>query len=215
MVLPSLVFEQEAWDRGLKIVVGVDEVGRGAVAGPVVAGAVVLPPGICLYDIQSPGLSPTLPKWLRDSKTLSLQQRQQAALTLKQVVESWAIGLVEAEEIDDIGIQAATFKAMALAINSLPEPADLLLVDGLPHPAVVAERQRAMPKADATIASVAAASILAKVYRDDLMMGLDSLHPGYGLAGHKGYGTAAHQQAIRQLGPTSIHRRSFLAKWLS
>ena len=187
--------ECESWQEGFCFVAGADEVGRGPLAGPVVAAAVRFPRGVEL-------------PWVFDSKQVSEEGRremQQAIIAVPGV--DWAIGSASVEEIDTINILNATHLAMRRAVEQLDQ-VDFILVDGrpvkgLPHPS------RAIVKGDANSASIAAASILAKVYRDDLMVKMEELYPGYGFAEHKGYGTPQHLDALRELGVTPIHRRSF------
>ncbi len=187
--------ECECWAEGFCFVAGVDEVGRGPLAGPVVAAAVVFPRGV---------------PWPRvnDSKQLSEAARRELSGEIAAVPGvQIGIGEVSVEVIDAINILQATHRAMRLAVEKL-EKVDFLLVDGrpvkhLPYPS------RAIVKGDAKSASIAAASIVAKVYRDRLMVELDALCPGYGFAEHKGYGTAAHLDALRRLGPSEFHRKSF------
>lgn len=192
----GLVFEQQAWGQGFQFIAGVDEVGRGCLAGPVVAGA-------CILDPAKP-----LPQGLNDSKKLTPARREDIAAQLKEHCLAYAVGQVEAEEIDRINILEATKKAMLIAIASLTPPADFLLIDALqlkrsPLP------QKAIIKGDSISASIAAASILAKTFRDNSMVEYDVLYPQYGFAGHKGYGAASHFAAIREYGACPLHRRSF------
>ena len=189
-------FEREARSFGYTRIAGLDEVGRGALAGPVVAAAVILDP-------QSP-----LPEGLDDSKRLSLKQRERLAEEVRSTALAFAIGAVEAAEIDRINILQATKRAMLHALSALDPRADFLLIDALalpesnlPHKSIVG--------GDALSASIAAASIVAKVYRDNLMREFDAAHPGYGFARHVGYGTQAHLTALRQHGACPLHRRSF------
>ena len=192
----GLIFEQQARDQGFRFIAGIDEVGRGCLAGPVVAAACILDPG------------KPLPKGLNDSKKTTAGRREDIAAQLKEHSIAYATGQVEADEIDRINILEATKKAMLIAIASLTPPADFLLIDALqlkqsPLP------QKAIIKGDSISASIAAASILAKTYRDDLMKAYDLEYPQYGFAGHKGYGAASHFAAIREYGPCPLHRRSF------
>lgn len=192
----GLVFEQQAWDEGFGMVAGLDEVGRGCLAGPVVAAA-------CILDPSKP-----LPEGLDDSKKVDEANRDEIAAQLKTDCIAYAIGQIEADEIDRINILEATKQAMLDAIAALPSPPDFLLIDALylkrsPLP------QRSVIKGDSVSASIAAASILAKTYRDDLMKAYDDEFPQYGFAGHKGYGAATHFAAIREHGPCRIHRISF------
>ena len=181
-------------------VAGLDEAGRGAWAGPVCAAAVVLP-------LQQRGLRETL-RGVRDSKLLSAAQRETQYAAITRVAVAIGVGWATPPEVDQMGIVAATRHAMARAVEDLDEQADALVIDHLHLPALDLP-QRVFPKADARCLSVAAASIIAKVSRDRLMVGLDDDYPGYGLARHKGYGTRQHRQALSQLGPTKIHRMSW------
>ncbi|MEJ5246914.1 MAG: ribonuclease HII [Caldilinea sp.] len=196
---PDLQVEQSLWARGFRWVAGVDEAGRGALAGPVVAAAVLVTPECGASSIWSS---------VRDSKLLSPAQRIQLADEIRRAAAAWAIGEVDAATIDAIGIAAATRRAMQEAIAALSPAADYLLLDWvrLPH---IGLPQQAEPKADRTMASVAAASILAKVHRDRLMQEYDRRYPEYRFAVHKGYGVAAHCAAIERFGPCPIHRRTF------
>ncbi len=192
----GLDFERLAHSEGFRFVAGVDEVGRGCLAGPVVAAA-------CILDLDKP-----LPQGLDDSKKLTSDQRDEIAAQLKIDCTAYATGQVEAEEIDRINILEATKKAMLIAITSLTIAADYLLIDALrlkqsPLP------QKAIIKGDSISASIAAASILAKTYRDDLMRAYDLDHPAYGFAGHKGYAAASHYAALRSHGACVLHRKSF------
>ncbi len=192
----GLVFEEQARTHGYRFIAGVDEVGRGCLAGPVVAAA-------CILDPAMP-----LPRGLDDSKKLSEKARDEIAAQLKEYCIAYSIGSVEADEIDRINILEATKKAMLIAIETLTRPADFLLIDALqlklsPLP------QKAIIRGDSISASIAAASILAKTYRDDLMKTYDAEFPHYGFAGHKGYGAASHFAALREHGPCKLHRLSF------
>ena len=188
-------FEDEARAAGHAVVAGVDEVGRGALCGPVVAAAVVLGDG---FDVQG----------LDDSKRLTRRQRETLEARIRAHARGVGVGLAEPDEIDRVNILKATLLAMRRAVLSLPEKPDLLLVDALTIPGLEAE-QLPIVKGDALSVSIAAASIVAKVARDALMRELDGRHPGYGLAHNMGYGSEGHLQALRRLGPTSVHRRSF------
>jgi len=203
LVLPSLTVEQELWQRGLGCVAGVDEVGMGPLAGPVVAAAVVLPPVGTTDDWVS-----VLPRGVRDSKTLSAKAREQLEREICYIAAGVGIGVVEVEEIDQINIYQAGLKAMRLAVEQLPVTPEHVLIDGRSlHDLPCA--QTSFIKGDRDVYSIAAASIVAKVYRDRLMTELDELYPDYGFARHMGYGTVAHRAALRQFGPCPIHRRSF------
>lgn len=197
---PTLTYEKRLWDEGYRHVAGLDEAGRGAWAGPVVAAAVVLPPA-------DPDLARHL-DGVRDSKELTALRREALLAAIWRHARAWAIGVVPSAEIDAVGIVPATRKAMALALEALATPADYLLIDHLPLPEV-ALPQTSMPKGDARVLSIAAASIVAKVSRDRLMADLDADLPGYGFGQHKGYGTARHRAALEALGPCPLHRFSF------
>jgi ribonuclease HII len=188
-------FEDEARAEGRRVVAGVDEVGRGALCGPVVAAAVVLGEG---FD----------PSGLDDSKRLSRRQRESLDVRVRERARGFGIGLASAEEIDRVNILQATLLAMRRAVRALPEPPDLLLVDALTIPGLAVE-QRPIVKGDALSVSIAAASIVAKVARDALMRDLDHAHPGYDLCRNMGYGSDGHRDALRRLGPSVVHRRSF------
>ena len=192
----GLVFEQQARNEGFKLIAGLDEVGRGCIAGPVVAAA-------CILDPSKP-----LPEGLNDSKKVTESNRDEIAAQLKEICIAYAIGQIEAEEIDRINILEATKQAMLNAIATLSPLPDFLLIDALylkrtPLP------QRSIIKGDSISASIAAASILAKTYRDDLMKAYDADFPQYGFAAHKGYGCSSHYDAIREHGPCPLHRMSF------
>ena len=188
-------FEDEARAAGHAVVAGVDEVGRGALCGPVVAAAVALGDG---FDTEG----------LDDSKRLTRRQREALDTRIRERARGFAIGWAEPAEIDRVNILEATLLAMRRAVLALPERPDLLLVDALTIPGLDVE-QRPIVKGDALSVSIAAASIVAKVARDALMRDLDREHPGYDLARNMGYGSEGHRDALRRLGPTTIHRRSF------
>jgi len=187
--------ELAARDTGALRIAGVDEVGRGPVFGPVVAAAVILPRE-CAID------------GLNDSKKLTEKKRRALDTEIRSSAVAWAIAAVDVETIDRINIRQASLLAMRRAVEQLALSPDFLLIDGvdtIDWPC----RQRSVIHGDGTSVSIAAASILAKVYRDRLIIELDEQYPGYGLARHKGYGTAAHLAALKRLGPTPLHRRSF------
>ena len=192
----GLDFEKQAHSEGYRFVAGVDEVGRGCLAGPVVAAA-------CILDISNP-----LPKGLNDSKKLTAAKRDEIAKELRENAVCFAIGQVEADEIDRINILQATFKAMQTAISGLTPASDFLLIDAVQLRQVDLP-QRSIIKGDSISASIAAASILAKTYRDELMRTLDGEYPHYGFEKHVGYGTRTHFDALRTHGPCPLHRRSF------
>ncbi len=203
LILPQLTVEQELWQRGLKVVAGVDEVGMGPLAGPVVAAAIIFP-----HVTTGDESSRSFPQGVRDSKTLTAKARERLDPEIRQIARGVGVGVVEVEEIDRINIYQAGLKAMRLAVEQLPMTPEHVLIDGrslrdLPC------AQTSFIKGDRDVYSIAAASIVAKVYRDRLMVALDKLYPEYGFARHMGYGTAAHRAALRQFGPCPIHRRSF------
>jgi len=195
-------FEREARGQGCAVVAGVDEVGRGALCGPVVAGAVVLGDG---FDARG----------LDDSKRLTRLQREKAAERIRGRALAWAVASAEPAEIDRHNILKATYLAMRRALAALAIAPDLVLVDALTIPDV-AVAQRAIVKGDALSVSIAAASIVAKVARDAMMADCDRRFPGYGLARNMGYGSSDHREALRRMGPSEIHRRSFngTQRWL-
>jgi ribonuclease HII len=187
--------EEAARSRGAQRIAGIDEVGRGPLFGPVVAAAVILPQGCRL-----PGLT--------DSKKLTEKKRDELDIEIRAIALAWAIAAVDVETIDRINIRRASLEAMRRAVEQIVEYPDYLLIDGrdtirwdCPQQAVI--------KGDATSFSIAAASILAKVHRDRLLVELDAEYPGYGLARHKGYCTEEHLLALARLGPTPLHRKSF------
>jgi ribonuclease HII len=180
---------------GATRIAGLDEVGRGPMFGPVVAAAVILPEGWRL-------------RGLTDSKQLKAEDRIRFGDTIRRKALAWAVAVVDAETIDRINIRRASLLAMRLAVEQLSVAPDYLLIDGCdtiewPCP------QQAVIQGDGRSVSIAAASVLAKVHRDQLLVELDAVYPGYGLARHKGYCVAEHLEALRRLGPTPLHRKSF------
>ncbi len=196
MIIPTLDLEQALWAQGLHYIAGVDEAGRGCWAGPVYAGAVMLAPGT-----ELPGV--------RDSKQLTPARRAELLALITARALSWGVGWASVDEIDALGIVPATRLAMQRALQSLVPAPQALILDALTLPEVPLP-QRAFPRADALVLSVAAASIVAKVHRDRWMQDVaEQEYPGYGFAQHKGYGTAAHRRALQAWGPCPLHRRSF------
>lgn len=179
---------------------GIDEAGRGPLAGPVVAGAAILPKDCTIL-------------YLNDSKKLSEKRREELYLEIQDKAIAWSVGMSSPERIDEINILQATYEAMRQAIAGLKEVPDILFNDAVTIPEI-SIRQIPIIKGDAKSVSIAAASILAKVTRDHMMVEYDQLFPEYGFAKHKGYGTAAHIAAIREFGPTPIHRRTFIKNFL-
>ena len=191
--------EDGCFDEGYQIICGVDEAGRGPLAGPVCAAAVILPP-----HAEIPGLN--------DSKKLSDKRRRELFPVIKEQAIAYGIGIATEKEIDEINILQATYLAMERALAQLNVKPDMALIDGnrakdfgLPVRTVV--------KGDSLSASIAAASVLAKVTRDDMMLKMAETYPGYGFEIHKGYGTKAHYAALTELGPSPIHRMTFLKKF--
>ena len=193
--ISPLHFEGLARRQGYLRIAGIDEAGRGPLAGPVVAAAVILPES---FDL--PGLT--------DSKQLTEKQRERLFPLIRAQALAIGLGISDAEEIDRINILQATLKAMGLAVARLRGGADYLLIDGI-TPLPTHLPQRTLKQGASRSLSIAAASVIAKVVRDRMMLGYDRRHPGYGLAGHKGYGSAAHLAAIARLGPSPLHRRTF------
>ncbi len=198
---PGLKFEKRFGYPSVAIG-GVDEVGRGCLAGPVVAGALVLP------EVVDPKRDPWL-KDVADSKLLAPEDRERLAPLIEGWARAWAIGVASVEEIDRINIYHASHLAMERAVEGLTHPASHYLIDGNRVPRALTSRASAVIKGDLQCLSIAAASILAKVFRDRLMKESDALYPGYGFAAHKGYSTPVHQAALKRLGACGIHRRSF------
>ncbi len=179
---------------------GVDEAGRGPLAGPVCAAAVILPAHIIIEG-------------LNDSKKLTEKKREELFDVITENASAWSVSLVDEKKIDKINILQATFLAMSQAVEGLSSKADFAYIDGLHVPPMINIQCEAVVSGDAKIPSVAAASIVAKVTRDRLMRQFDERYPGYGFAGNKGYGTKKHYEALLELGPSPIHRRTFLVKF--
>jgi ribonuclease HII len=192
--------EEAARSRGAQRIAGIDEVGRGPLFGPVVAAAVILPEGCSLQG-------------LTDSKKLSEKKRGELDIEIRAVAIAWAIAAVDAETIDRINIRRASLEAMRRAVEQIATGPDFLLPDYLLIDGRDTIRwdcpQQAVIRGDATSFSIAAASVLAKVHRDRLLVELDAQYPGYGLARHKGYCSPQHMEALARLGPTPLHRKSF------
>lgn len=202
--IPSLKFEQNLWRSGLSHVAGLDEAGRGALAGPVAVGAVILP-------ADDPHLARTL-TGVRDSKQMTPRQRDLRAPTIKETSLTWSVAFAGADEIDALGIVTATRLAAMRALEILSPPPDYLLTDFRLEIPESELPQNSLPKGDVRCLSIAAASVLAKTTRDSLMRELDTQYPGYGLGKNKGYGTQAHRTAMMRLGYSPIHRKSFSLK---
>lgn len=190
--------ENELHGQGFLYIAGIDEAGRGPLAGPVVAGAVILPPEA---DLVLPGVN--------DSKKLTPLQRARLFAEIQEKALAWAAGIVDVETIDRINILEATKLAMQQAVKKLDPVPQILLIDALRLPQLNLP-QRPIIKGDALSVSIAAASIVAKETRDAMMTALDAVYPEYGFASNKGYGSAKHIEAIRQYGPSPVHRRTFI-----
>ncbi|MCI9458624.1 MAG: ribonuclease HII [Oscillospiraceae bacterium] len=193
-----LELENKAQEAGFQAVCGIDEAGRGPLAGPVFAAAVILPPGLIIEG-------------LNDSKKLSEKKREELFDVIRRDAAAYGIGMADHKEIDRLNILQATFLAMKRAVEALSRTPDLLLVDGNRDPGLGIETMTIV-KGDAKSASIAAASVLAKVSRDRFMLELDREYPAYQFAQHKGYPTKAHYQAIRENGISPVHRKTFLKK---
>jgi ribonuclease HII len=198
---PDLAFETRLWESGLQAIAGLDEAGRGALAGPVAVGAVILP--------NNPALLASTLSGARDSKQMTPRERDSLAPKIRQAALAWAVGFAAPEEIDMQGIVRAVRLAALRALHQLTLSPQYLLTDfrlELPH---IDIPQQSILKGDARCLSIACASILAKTERDALMCQLDAQYPGYGLAKNKGYGTLAHRAALERLGFSPLHRKSF------
>ncbi len=196
---PDLAFEMNLWRAGILAVAGIDEAGRGALAGPVAAAAVILPQNIPIQELLY---------GVRDSKQMTPLERENARKRILEYATSWGVGYATPGEIDQIGIVPATRLAASRALEKLAQFPDHLLLDYLFLPEV-ALPQTALIKGDCRSLSIAAASVLAKTSRDAFLVNLDQTYPGYGFAAHKGYGTLAHRDALKRLGPCPVHRLSF------
>jgi ribonuclease HII len=199
-VRPNFAFERELWGRGVTSIAGVDEVGVGAFAGPVVAAAVILPPG-------------TIIDGLADSKLLSPKRREKLFAVISAAAAAIGIGRMDVEEVDRLNVYWAAMEARRLAIEALPKAPAHILVDGKRRIAGCHVPQTPVVQGDAISASIAAASIVAKVTRDAIMQEYAQSYPGYGFERHKGYGTAEHISVLTRLGPLPFHRRSFAPVW--
>lgn len=203
MIFPTFKEEQKLWNSGHKFVCGIDEVGRGSFAGPVVVGAVIFP-----VDCQ-------LIKGVADSKLVKAESRELLAVSIKKQALCWAIAEVEVETINQIGIGKATQMAFTKVIQALKLQPDFVLVDAFPILEFDRNKQKALIGGDLHCFSISASSIIAKVYRDELMVKLHQYNPNYGWDQNKGYGTKIHRQAIKKYGLSKHHRTSFnLEKFL-
>ncbi|MBI2593992.1 ribonuclease HII [Candidatus Daviesbacteria bacterium] len=203
MIFANFSIEQSLWSQGFNLVCGIDEVGRGCFAGPLVAGAVIFSSGS------------TQIKGLADSKLLTPKKRQKLSEEIKEKSIGFGIGEVAVEIIDKRGIMQATQYAFYLAVQNLRRTCDFFLIDAYPLKFISLSKQKALVSGDKISASIAAASIIAKVYRDSLMEKLHLDFPDYGFDKHKGYGTLFHRQMIKKFGLSSLHRKSFdIAKFI-
>ncbi|MBR4632457.1 MAG: ribonuclease HII [Elusimicrobia bacterium] len=196
MKISLFKFDKDFYDKGLQFVSGVDEAGRGPLAGPVVAAAVILPKDIFIDGVN-------------DSKKLTEKKRNVLFEEIKQKAFSYGIGIIDAKTIDEINILQATFLAMKKALDQLSVKPDLILVDGNHTIPNLQNKQQAIVSGDAKSACIACASILAKVTRDNMMYEYAKQYPQYNFEKHKGYGTKAHLEAIQKYGPCPIHRMTF------
>lgn len=204
MIWATLDEEQKLWEAGFQSVCGVDEVGRGCFAGPVVAAAVVFPSDIKL-SIK-----------ITDSKLLKKEKREELDKIIRELAVGFAIAQVGVEVINEIGIGRATQRAFKNCVEQLTVEADYILIDAFYIEGTPRSKQKAIIKGDQISVSIAAASIIAKVYRDQLMEKLDGEYPEYGFAKHKGYGTKEHREAIGKFGLSEMHRTSFnLSKFVN
>ena len=201
MIYPDIKLEKKLWGEGYDIVVGIDEVGRGSLAGPVGAGAVVIRSDTQIVDL------------VRDSKTLSEKQRNEVYDLIKESVYGYGVGMVDEKEIDDIGIQMAVLKAMTIALKNVEKmigrKGDYLIIDGTNVELIGEYPTMKMSKGDLYHYSISAASILAKVERDNLMIEYSEKYPKYGFERNMGYGTREHMDALKKYGICDIHRRSY------
>ncbi len=195
---PDFAFERSLWNGGFRFVAGIDEAGRGALAGPVAVGVVVFPQGMSELPLDG----------VDDSKALTPHRRERLAEVIESLALAWAVGYSLPAEIDSLGIVQAVYLAARRALAFLGVVPDYLLLDYFTLPECVLP-QTALVKGDGRALSIAAASILAKVHRDELMRSYDGAFPAYGFGRHKGYGTAFHRAAVREFGLSAIHRRSF------
>jgi ribonuclease HII len=197
---PSLTYEYELRDHGLIHIAGVDEAGRGAWAGPVMAAAVILP----LADFNLANVLCNV----RDSKLMTPKQRITTYQQIQKIALSIGLGQASPEEVDNLGIIGATHQAMHRAIQELSIPPQHVLIDHIQLPDLKVD-QTALTKGDRNVLSISAASVIAKVARDEIMIKLDRTYPAYGFSHHKGYGTREHRRTLDEFGPSAIHRKSF------
>lgn len=201
MITPDFSREERLFRKGYKNIAGIDEAGRGPLAGPVVAAAVIFSKNKLLNKLLEIGI--------RDSKLLSPKKREYLSELILEKCHAWSTGVVSEETIDEINILEASMLAMRKAVEKLEIKPDFLLIDGNHTIENYPVSQIAIPKADQHVFSVSAASVLAKVTRDKILVDLDKKYPAYGFAQHKGYGTKLHIEILKKVGPCKIHRRSF------
>ena len=194
-------FENKLYSEGLKYIAGIDEAGRGPLAGPVVVGIAIMKPDSFIEGVN-------------DSKKISEKKRELLYEQITNEAIDWSVGIVDQNEIDEINILNATKKALHMAITNLKIKPDRILVDALEHIDTCGIPYTSIIKGDAKVYSISAASIIAKVTRDRMMKEYDEIYPEYGFAGHKGYGTAKHIQAIKAYGPCPLHRKTFIKKFI-
>jgi len=197
MVFANFSIEQSLWSQGLQMICGIDEVGRGCFAGPVVAGAVIFPANAKLIE------------GIADSKLLKPKTREDLAKRIKELALAWSIGEISVPDINKFGIGQATQMAFTKAVENLGKIADYFLIDAFYVKTLDKLKQKPIPGGDRISASIAAASIIAKVYRDDLMQKLHLNFPDYRFDKHKGYGTSFHREMIKKFGLSDLHRKSF------
>lgn len=194
-------FENKLYSEGLKYIAGIDEAGRGPLAGPVVVGIAIMKPDSFIEGVN-------------DSKKISEKKRELLYEQITNEAIDWSVGIVDQNEIDEINILNATKKALHMAITNLKIKPDRILVDALEHIDTCGIPYTSIIKGDAKVYSISAASIIAKVTRDRMMKEYDEIYPEYGFAGHKGYGTAKHIQAIKTYGPCPLHRKTFIENFI-
>lgn len=197
MIFANFSVESTLWNQGINLICGIDEVGRGCFAGPVVAGAVIFPANSSLIS------------GIADSKLLKPEKRAELSLKIKELALAWAVGEISVDEINKHGIGEATQMAFAKAVENLQKAADFFLIDAFYVKTLDKLKQKPIIRGDQISASIAAASIIAKVYRDNLMEKLHLDFPDYGFDKHKGYGTNLHRQMIKKFGLSELHRTSF------
>lgn len=203
MIFPTLDIEKKLWKSGYSLICGIDEVGRGCFAGPVCVGAVIFPKDCEIID------------GVADSKLLKPRQREKLAEAIKKCAIAYSVAEIGVSVINKVGIGKATQMAYRLAVKLLDKRVDFVLIDAFYIKHLSRKRQKAVKDGDTICASISAASIIAKVYRDRLMRKLSKAYPQYGFSKHKGYGTKKHQEAIKKYGLSKVHRKSFnLVKFL-